>query len=132
MKLTLKWDGVTGDGKRAFIIAEENDGWKDLRIEVDTDDCDSEHAKEMAQEVIDRCNRANTAYWQPIEAAPKDGTFVLLWAPDLLHGMSPFAVGQYIDHEIEWWHVHDGKFGPHPMRGAAPTHWMPLPEPPKP
>jgi len=59
MKLTLKWDGETGDGKRAFVIAEENDGWKDLRIEIDTDDCDGENAKAMMQEVIDRCNRAN-------------------------------------------------------------------------
>jgi hypothetical protein len=35
-----------------------NDGWRDLRIEVDTDDCDSIHAKAMMQEVIDRCNAA--------------------------------------------------------------------------
>lgn len=59
MKITLKWDGDSADHKRAFVIAEENDGWKDLRIEVDTDDCDGEHAKKMMQEVIDRCNRSN-------------------------------------------------------------------------
>lgn len=57
MNITLKWDG--DNGKRAFVIAEENDGWEDLRIEVDIDDCDSEHAKRTMQEVIDRCNRAN-------------------------------------------------------------------------
>lgn len=60
IKLTLKWDGDSGDHKRAFVVAEENDGWKDLRIEVDTDDCDSQHAKAMMQEVIDRCNACNT------------------------------------------------------------------------
>lgn len=65
MKLTLKWDGATGDGKRAFVVAEENDGWKDLRIEVDTDDCDGEHAKKMMQEVIDRCNRSNDKLTNP-------------------------------------------------------------------
>ena len=59
MKITLKWEGETGDGKRVFVVAAENDGWRDLRIEVDTDDCDSEHAKAMMQEVIDRCNAAN-------------------------------------------------------------------------
>ena len=59
MKITLKWDGEAGDGKRAFVVAEENDGFRDLRIEVDTDDCDSKHAKKMMQEVIDRCNAAN-------------------------------------------------------------------------
>lgn len=59
MKVTLKWDGASGDGKRAFVVAKENDGWKDLRIEVDTDDCDGEHARKMMQEVINRCNREN-------------------------------------------------------------------------
>jgi len=59
MDLKLKWDGNTGDGKRAFVVAESNDGWQDLRIEVDTDDCDSEFAKAAMQEVIDRVNAAN-------------------------------------------------------------------------
>ena len=59
MKITLKWAGKTGDGKRAFVVAEENDGWQDLRIGVDTDDCDGEYARKMMQEVIDRCNRSN-------------------------------------------------------------------------
>lgn len=59
MKITLKWCGKSGDGKRAFVTAEENDGWKDLRIEVDTDDCDGEHARNMMDEIIRRCNAAN-------------------------------------------------------------------------
>lgn len=54
--VTLHWDGESGDGKRAFVLAKENDGWSDLRIEVDTDDCDSDHAKAAMQVVIDRCN----------------------------------------------------------------------------
>jgi len=72
----------------------------------------------------------SAASWQPIETAPKDGTPVLVWAENLLHGLCPYAVAQYMEHEIEWWHVQDGKFGPYPMRGAAPTHWMPCPKPP--
>jgi hypothetical protein len=44
------------------VIAEENDGWNDLRIEVDTDDCDSKNAKDMMNEVIRRCNAANEEY----------------------------------------------------------------------
>jgi hypothetical protein len=59
VKITLKWDGVAGDGKRAFVVAEENDGWKDLRIEVDTDDCDGDHARAVMQEIIARVNRQN-------------------------------------------------------------------------
>lgn len=59
MNLTLKWEGESGDGKRAFVVADQNDGWRDLRIEVDTDDCDSDAARAIMQEVIDRCNQAN-------------------------------------------------------------------------
>jgi hypothetical protein len=48
--------------------------------------------------------------WQPIETAPKDGTEVLLYHPDL--GMACWP----------WW----GRQGPwHEV-----THWMPLPPPP--
>lgn len=56
VSLTLKWAGAAGDGKRALVEAEENDGWHDLRIEVDTDDCDSKFAKAAMQSVIDRTN----------------------------------------------------------------------------
>ena len=59
MKITLQWDGGLADGKRAFVVAKENDGWQDLRIEVDTDDCDGAYAKKMMREVIRRCNAAN-------------------------------------------------------------------------
>lgn len=67
MNLTLKWAGNSGDGKRAFVVAEQNDGWQDLRIEVDTADCDGEHAKAMMQEVIDRCNAAVTPAPAPLD-----------------------------------------------------------------
>lgn len=70
------------------------------------------------------------AQWQPIDSAPKDGTSVLLWAKDLRFP-GRMCVAQYITDDIEWWHVTDGKFGPWPLRGPSPTHWMPLPEPPK-
>lgn len=68
MKIILKWDGATGDGKAAFVVAEENDGWHDLRIQLDTDDCDSKYAKRMMNEVIRRCNDANK---EPKECSPK-------------------------------------------------------------
>jgi hypothetical protein len=55
-RVTLEWTNLSGDGKRAYVEAIENDGWADLRIEVDTDDCDGGHAKAAMQVVIDRCN----------------------------------------------------------------------------
>lgn len=74
--------------------------------------------------------------WQPIETAPRDGTSILLWT----------ASGPVIG----WWetgreflnspHFNDwskgmlGEGTGHDMgfdRVYAPTHWLPLPAPPK-
>lgn len=48
--------GSSDDGKRLFIEADTNDGWQDLRIEVDTDDCDSKYAKAWADRLIQCVN----------------------------------------------------------------------------
>lgn len=49
----IEMSGGSGDGKRIFLSADNNDGWEDLRIEIDTDDCDSAYAKAWAQRIID-------------------------------------------------------------------------------
>lgn len=56
IKGKLKNDGDTGDGKCMFISWENNDGYQDFRIEVNTDDCDKMFAKKMAEELIRRWN----------------------------------------------------------------------------
>jgi hypothetical protein len=61
--------------------------------------------------------------WQLIETAPKDGTQLLVWAPDM--GWYACA-GQPI---VAWnkgkgWYTSPGVY---PLK---PTHWMPLPDPP--
>jgi hypothetical protein len=53
--------------------------------------------------------------WRPIETAPMDATDFLLWDGRLL------TVGWALNQPV--WHSHVGRF--------TPTHWMPLPEPPK-
>jgi hypothetical protein len=75
MNITLKWDGKTGDGKSAFIVAEQNDGWRDVRLELDTDDVDSDFARQAMQEIIDRVNAGNeigaaTLHWSHNDAVP--------------------------------------------------------------
>lgn len=56
--------------------------------------------------------------WQPIQTAPKDGTEVLLYYPALrATRMGPGAM------------LKVGTVRGLPSR--TPTHWMPLPEPPK-
>lgn len=55
--------------------------------------------------------------WQPIETAPKDGMRVLV-----------IGKSGYVDagHYIEGWGWEDAN-----GNIMKPTHWMPLPEPPK-
>jgi len=65
---------------------------------------------------------SNDNQWQPIETAPKDGTFILLYDKNVgVHQGrwigSPFSMG--------WRQC--SNFG---MYDA--THWMPLPPPPQP
>ena len=63
--------------------------------------------------------------WQPIETAPKDRRgYVLLCDKKIEIGGNLF---------IGWW---DGRkwridFSPRWQHAITPTHWMPLPEPPK-
>lgn len=60
--------------------------------------------------------------WQPIETAPRDGTDVLLHGPFGNEGKQYNEVARFWGSRwtIEW--MHDFH---------APTHWMPLPEPPQ-
>ena len=59
--------------------------------------------------------------WQPIETAPKDGTAALIFSKDDAFG--PVIVGWWENDDEAWW-------GPHSYI-VRPTHWMPLPDPPK-
>ena len=58
--------------------------------------------------------------WQPIETAPKDGTYVLLYEPR--NDDHDYEIGFF---ECSEW------FGPDHIYTIDATHWMPLPEPPK-
>lgn len=66
--------------------------------------------------------------WQPIETAPKDGTWLLLGqfsdsdTDDYCHGVAHWHDGGWTDgYQPDWY-----------WRGAfEPTHWQPLPEPPE-
>ena len=74
--------------------------------------------------------------WQPIETAPKDGTVVDLWIRAKDHEFRAEDMrwdSDRITGEIGW--IDDGTDAIlHRAYGGvemAPTHWMPLPEPPK-
>jgi hypothetical protein len=70
--------------------------------------------------------------WQPIKTAPKDGTPILIFEP------SPYLKKGWIDvvqnfYEIEYksdadkWYARDSA----EISCDNPTHWQPLPDPPK-
>jgi hypothetical protein len=64
--------------------------------------------------------------WQPIETAPKDGTYIVL---RLFHRLEGAAIGRWFD----FGQVIHGVTGYWTANATQvePTHWMPLPEPPK-
>jgi hypothetical protein len=59
--------------------------------------------------------------WKPIETAPKDGTWVLLARGGITGRIACLWDKDYAG----WMNVRAG------YEFRAPTHWMPLPEPPK-
>lgn len=67
--------------------------------------------------------------WQPIETVPTDGTWILL------RGESEYINRPYRVHVGCWskgynrWEQSEGC--PFEYDGGSPTHWMPLPDPPK-
>jgi hypothetical protein len=74
--------------------------------------------------------------WQPIETAPKDGTEVLLFIPvnwgETFQEVPRIGNGNHVEaawynptrrlwlNRLDQW-----------IKEQTPTHWMPLPEPPK-
>lgn len=74
--------------------------------------------------LISLARRGAAMQWRPIETAPKDGTPLLLLWPDAAEKM---AVMWWDDYCGGWMGYYDG-INPGRM---PPTHWMPLPPPPK-
>jgi hypothetical protein len=69
--------------------------------------------------------------WKPIEDAPKDGTvIILLKKTEVTAGLWDSEDDKYpwtfLDNGVDIGNVNGWKDGKH-----GPTHWMPLPPPPK-
>lgn len=79
----------------------------------------------LAATTAEREHRA----WRPIETAPRDGTEVLV-CRTYAHNRPEYAVAAW--NGEEWRDMGDiGWAGMHGDEGNQPTHWMPLPPPPK-
>lgn len=69
--------------------------------------------------------------WQPIETAPRDGTDVLIYVPYYPDG-ARIETGWFSSKG--YWESYSRLYaGEHhsPLCRLQPTHWQPLPEPPK-
>jgi len=62
--------------------------------------------------------------WMPIESAPRDGKIILIYGPDE-NPYSRIKIGRWSEILKSWVSTHyiSGYY--------KPTHWHPLPEPPK-
>jgi hypothetical protein len=73
--------------------------------------------------------------WQPIETAPKDGTIIDVWLGDADQSDIAFYCTPGTKRSSGWYYK-NSKFRPNMGLGILtvfiqPTHWMPLPSPPK-
>lgn len=62
--------------------------------------------------------------WQPIETAPKDGTVAVLLDAKKMKASIGYMVRTCGNYAFTWECASTGKM-------LKPSHWMPLPEPPK-
>jgi hypothetical protein len=60
--------------------------------------------------------------WQPIETAPKDGSYILGYEDQ---GLGIYRETQYENGRWVWFEIIDGY-----LTGWSPSHWMPLPASP--
>jgi hypothetical protein len=93
---------------------------------VEYQDCESRSACDDVREELAELQKRGE--WQPIESAPKDGTLVLICFAD---GEIYIArnEGKPDSQHNDWWDQDGLDFG---YGASQPTHWMPLPELPKP
>jgi len=70
--------------------------------------------------------------WQPIETAPKDGTYVMVWPPTYSGAVSCAVWDWQTDHKRPrpFWQRLDTDSA-WTSRNHPPTHWMPVPEGPE-
>jgi hypothetical protein len=82
-------------------------------------------AAAAAQRIEELEKAASKFQWQPIEAAPRDGTHILCYNPR--YGM--ILNGVWSGEAQNCFEMKDERL--EYIKDFYPTHWMPLPEPPK-
>jgi len=80
----------------------------------------------------------NNNEWQPIETAPKDGTYIILYQPKTLTTYDVIKIGAWVnglykDETKKGWLVsfYCDDYCDNYGLFIKPTHWMPIPKKPK-
>lgn len=72
------------------------------------------------------------ANWEPIDTAPRDGTYVIIWS-GWFGGRATIASwddDRYANKPIPRWSSSERLYGRRAFIDIPPTHWLPLPTPP--
>lgn len=137
-----EWWSKMGGGIGCKLIA--RDAWKaalstqpqsslhelvdDLRKEANEVPHDSAETTQVLFRVADQLQAALESQWLPIEAAPMDGTYVIVYQEGVLEPSQTICAW---DDEWDggWWMCCDGKNPEIPLRGPAPTLFKRLDDP---
>jgi hypothetical protein len=68
--------------------------------------------------------------WEVIETAPKDGTAILVYIPSV-HETERYTTVSWDTLRSRWLLCQTGWYADDYSVHGEPSHWMPLPEPPK-
>lgn len=136
----ITWSKTNSQHKKAvFSETVDKDGsWAEMNSDMENGCIDSKGVASAALAIAyaDHCTAPLLARiteleaaqtWQPIESAPKDGTRILTIDPDFVGLHEGADVARYTGAFGGAWldnarHIPDTVY---------PTHWMPLPTPPK-
>lgn len=130
------------------LVMSQDESIKELQQKIDELKKQLDIEVEIRKDAVDKrweCMKENAELkkqneWQPIETAPKDGTSVLVhsykWIePTMMYYSSEeYFEEEYGDSEYMesgWYVSHGMDFDQPDEYTREPTHWMPLPTPPK-
>lgn len=88
-----------------------------------------ELTKSDCEMVVAAVDRVLKSEWRPIESAPKDVPLVV-WAKECF-GRERSAYVAMFESKYDWWEVQGVGGYEWETEIDTPTHWMPLPDPPK-
>lgn len=102
----------------------DHDG-RDWNVTCSNPRCWIGPARSSRAEAIAVWNLVASQRWRPIETAPKDGSGLLIWGAEW---PGHVAVGHWFGKPMYRW---ISPFAAADKEYVAPTHWRPLPEPPR-